>query len=251
MARFANLLFMGVVCLAVSMVSVSMTTMAQRDTPRASSAEVAQAMAQSRTAKHTDNDAGKHTDNDAAAKHTVNAAPLPASAVSAQHSVHIRRPSGPPQVSLSGSDPQGRAARLACSTCHSVRQPNLQNTTSQTLDEFHQGLQVSHGQLACYACHNPSNVDTLRLADGSPVEYADVMDLCTQCHSKQADSFAHGAHGGMNGFWDLSRGPQTKNNCIDCHDPHAPIFPKMIVDFKPRDRFLDLDTKETGHEQHK
>lgn len=238
MTRFAKLLFIGVVCLVVSMVAVSMTTMAQRDTPRASSADVAQLMAQSRTA-------------DQAAKHTANAAALPASAVSTQHSVHIRRPSGPPQVSLSGSDPHGRAARVACSTCHSVRQPNIQNTTAQTLDEFHQGLQVSHGQLACYACHNPNNVDTLRLADGSPVEYADVMDLCSQCHSQQAASFTHGAHGGMNGFWDLSRGPQIKNNCIDCHDPHAPKFPKMVVDFKPRDRFLDLDAKETGHEQHK
>ena len=220
------------------MVSVSMMTMGQRDTPRASSADVAQMMAQSRT-------------SDEAARNTGEDAGLSGSAIPTQHSVHIRRPSGPPQVNLAGSDPHGRAASVACSTCHSVRQPNLQNTTPQSLVEFHQGLQVSHGQLACYACHNPNNVDTLRLADGSPVEYADVMNLCAQCHSKQADSFAHGAHGGMNGFWDLSRGPQTKNNCIDCHDPHAPKFPKMIVDFKPRDRFLDLDTKETGHDQHK
>lgn len=237
MTRFANLLFLGVVCLAVSMVSVSMMTTGQRDTPHTSSADVAQVMAQNRTVGETAENADE--------------AALPASTVSTQHSVHIRRPLGPPQVNLANSDPHGRAASVDCSTCHSVRQPNMQNTTAETLDEFHQGLQVSHGQLACYACHNPNNVDTLRLADGSPVEYADVMDLCSQCHSKQAASFAHGAHGGMNGFWDLSRGPQTKNNCIDCHDPHAPNFPKMVVDFKPRDRFLDLDAKETGHDQHK
>jgi predicted CXXCH cytochrome family protein len=41
----------------------------------------------------------------------------------------------------------------------------------------------------------------------------------------------------MNGHWDLTRGPQFKNNCVDCHDPHAPSFPKMIVGFNTKDRF--------------
>jgi len=160
----------------------------------------------------------------------------------------VRKPARPPQIKLAGSDPQGRSGSVACATCHSVRPPNLANKTAESLDEFHQGLQFNHGQLSCYSCHNPQNADELRLADGAAVEYADVMTLCTQCHSKQAESFAHGAHGGMNGFWDLSRGPQAKNNCIDCHDPHAPNYPKMIVDFKPRDRFLDLQRAE--HDNH-
>jgi Doubled CXXCH motif (Paired_CXXCH_1) len=155
----------------------------------------------------------------------------------ARHSVIIRKPTGPPTVRLTSTDPLQRSAEVACSTCHSVRPPNHDNRTSATLDEFHQGLEFAHGQLACYACHNPSNAETLRLADGSDVEYAEVMTLCSQCHSKQAESFAHGAHGGMNGYWDLSRGMQTKNNCIDCHDPHSPKFPQMIVTFKPKDRF--------------
>ncbi len=153
------------------------------------------------------------------------------------HAVIVHKPAGPPTVRLASVDPQQRLAEVACSTCHSVRPPNLENRLSTALDEFHQGLEFSHGELACYACHNPSNADTLRLADGSAVEYAEVLTLCTQCHSKQAESFAHGAHGGMNGFWDLSRGPQSKNNCIDCHDPHAPTYPQMTVTFKPKDRF--------------
>ncbi len=164
-------------------------------------------------------------------------------------SVVIRKPSGPPRIRLAGRDPQGRSASVGCATCHSVRPPHLENQTTQTLDEFHQGLQFNHGQLSCYSCHNPENANELRLADATSVEYTEVMRLCTQCHSKQAEAFAHGAHGGMNGFWDLSRGPQTKNNCIDCHDPHAPNYPKMIVDFKPRDRFLDLpNAEQDSHE---
>lgn len=114
-------------------------------------------------------------------------------------------------------------------------------------------MAFDHGKIACYACHNPSDADGLRLADGTSVSYEDVMTLCSQCHSKQAESFAHGAHGGMNGHWDLTRGPQMKNNCIDCHDPHAPSYPKMVVGFKPKDRFnapLDDHPDHQGAESH-
>jgi Doubled CXXCH motif (Paired_CXXCH_1) len=153
------------------------------------------------------------------------------------HSVVVRKPTGPPKVKLASTDPQQRSAEVACSTCHSIRPPNLENVSNSSLDEFHQGLEFVHGRLTCYACHNPHDADTLRLADGSAVEYSEVMTLCSQCHSMQAESYAHGAHGGMNGYWDLTRGPQTKNNCIDCHDPHLPKYPHMSVTFKPKDRF--------------
>ncbi len=164
------------------------------------------------------------------------------------HAVMIRRPTGPPRVRLASLDPLQRAAEVACSTCHSVRPANIENRSNVALDEFHQGMEFGHGQLACYSCHNPSNADTLRLADGSMVEYSEVLTLCSQCHSKQADSFAHGAHGGMSGFWDLTRGTQMKNNCIDCHDPHAPKYPQMIVTFKPKDRFNSAEDSHAHHE---
>ncbi len=158
-------------------------------------------------------------------------------AYAATHPVIIGKPSGPPRIELAGMDPQGRTGSVACSTCHAVRKPNLENVSAATLDEFHRGMTFNHGKIVCYACHNPDDSDALRLADGRFVAYQNVMKLCSQCHSKQAESFAHGAHGGMNGHWDLTRGPQIKNNCIDCHDPHAPTYPKMVVGFKPKDRF--------------
>lgn len=163
------------------------------------------------------------------------------------YAVSIRSPSGPPRLKLSSADPQGRQGEVACTTCHSVREPQFQNTADE-LDQFHQGLAVVHGKLACYGCHAPNDMDVLRLADGTPVEYKDVMTLCSQCHGTQATAYAHGAHGGMNGYWDLSRGPQVKNNCIDCHDPHWPAFPKMIVGFKPKDRF-DYPLGEGPHDE--
>jgi len=162
------------------------------------------------------------------------------------HPVIVRRPSGPPRIELAGRDPQGRTGSVACSTCHAVREANLENKTAATLDEFHRDMTFHHGNTACYACHNPNESDALRLADGSSIAYEDVMTLCSQCHAKQAESFAHGAHGGMNGHWDLGRGPQMKNNCVHCHDAHAPKYPKMIVGFKPKDRF-----NEPSYAEHK
>ncbi len=151
----------------------------------------------------------------------------------------IRRPSGPPTIELQQADPQGRRGSVACSTCHSVREPNYSTRVPADLDQFHQQMPMDHGKLACYACHHPGDADALRLADSTRVEYADVMTLCSQCHGTQARDYQHGAHGGMNGYWDLSRGPRTRNNCIDCHDPHVPKFPTMHPTFKPRDRFLE------------
>jgi hypothetical protein len=165
--------------------------------------------------------------------------PKESPAKAARHATTIRRPSGPPTVKLLQADPQGRVGEVSCVTCHAGREPDLANRRPADLEVFHQNMKFTHGELACYACHNPAQADTLRLADGAAVEYADVMTLCAQCHAPQARDFAHGVHGGMTGYWDLGRGPRLRNNCIDCHDPHVPQFPRMEPTFKPRDRFLE------------
>lgn len=217
MPRIANLFFAGVVCLIASMLLVAVWQSGTRADPHTRRNEGAEVGSLSSESAKT-------------------------------YPVIIRKPSGPPRIELAGTDPQGRSASVACSTCHSVRKPNLANKTAAALDEFHQGMTFRHGDIACYSCHNPGDADSLRLADGTKVEYENVMTLCSQCHSKQAESFAHGAHGGMNGHWDLSRGPQMKNNCIDCHDPHVPSYPKMIVGFKPKDRFNQPSPDGHDHE---
>ncbi|WP_037253502.1 cytochrome c3 family protein [Rhodopirellula europaea] len=236
MPRSANLLFAGVVCLAVCMICVGFWRGDLRDDSHTDRDVVAQ------VAQVVDLANGPATEGS-----------LARSTTKTTHPVIIRKPSGPPRIELAGMDPQGRTGSVACSTCHAVRKPNLENVSAATLDEFHQGMTFNHGKIACYACHNPDDSDALRLADGKSVAYENVMTLCSQCHSKQAESFAHGAHGGMNGHWDLSRGPQMKNNCIDCHDPHAPAYPKMVVGFKPKDRFnapLDDHQDHEGAESH-
>lgn len=166
-----------------------------------------------------------------------------------QHAVEIRPGPATPRADLGVTDQHGEAVTAACSTCHTNRTANTTNRQTADLDEFHQSLAFSHNDLSCLSCHNPDNYDSLRLADGTPVEYSDVIKLCAQCHGPQYRDYQHGAHGGMTGYWDLSRGPRFRNNCVDCHHPHTPQFPKMRPTFKPRDRFLNNDDLH-GQEAH-
>ncbi len=164
-----------------------------------------------------------------------------------QYTVTVNRPA-PPRVLTGQVHPDGQPVTVACSACHSVRPPNRENHTAADLNEFHGGMTFSHGNTTCLSCHNPTDYDSLRLANGQSVSFPDVMTLCGQCHAQQMRDYEHGAHGGMNGYWDLSKGPRTRKNCTECHDPHAPGFPLMNPTFKPRDRFLaPQKSGEHGH----
>jgi formate-dependent nitrite reductase cytochrome c552 subunit len=135
------------------------------------------------------------------------------------------------------TDAAGKPVTISCPTCHATNPPNPQARLGADLDRFHQGLKGAHGNLACVACHNPQEgYGSLRLADGRPLPYPDVMQLCAQCHGPQYRDYQHGAHGGMTGHWDLSRGGRTRNNCVDCHDPHSPKYPTVRPVAGPRDR---------------
>lgn len=161
------------------------------------------------------------------------------------YAVTIRKPEGPPRAFLRSNNIHGNPVSVACSICHATRKPNFANKTVADMNEFHGSLAFSHGSVSCLSCHNSTDYDALKLADGTRVEFKDVMTLCAQCHGPQMRDYEHGTHGGFNGYWDLTRGPREKNNCIDCHHPHSPQFPKMQPTFKPRDRFLGKDSHES------
>lgn len=162
----------------------------------------------------------------------------------ALHSIVVRAPS-PPRIATSLVDHIGNPVTVACGACHATRPPNgaagappLRDAAA--LRDFHQGLVFRHADLACASCHNVDDAyDSLRLADGTRVPYPEVLTLCAQCHGTQFADFRHGTHGGMNGSWDLSRGGRVRNNCIDCHDPHAPKYPTVTPARGPNDRFLE------------
>ncbi len=152
--------------------------------------------------------------------------------------VKINRPNSGPRVDTDIFDNDGQPVTVSCQTCHATRAANFENRIPTDLNEFHNGLEFSHSSVSCLSCHNSDNYDFLKLADQTRLEFVDVMTLCSQCHGTQRRDYDHGAHGGMNGYWDLTKGPRTRNNCVDCHDPHVPAFPKMRPTFKPHDRFL-------------
>lgn len=149
MFRIANLLIAGVVCVIASMALLADTNSGARSA--------------------ADSTPGDSTIGAGDAKTTDIVAPM-------MFELHVRRPEGQPRIELAGVDPQGRQANVACSTCHSVRKRNLENKTA-LLDEFHQGLTMVHGNLACYACHHPDNPDALRLVDGSVLAFTDVLTI--------------------------------------------------------------------------
>jgi hypothetical protein len=162
-----------------------------------------------------------------------------------RHPVHVHP--GPQTPAVLALLP-GRTTpeRVACSTCHTTRAPNLEAHAGGDLDEFHQGLAYRHGGQSCLSCHNATNYDTLRRADGTALDYANTIQLCAQCHGPQHRDFVDGLHGGMTGYWDLTAGPRERKTCTNCHDPHAPAFPRVQPVFPPRDRGA-RQLQERGH----
>ena len=164
----------------------------------------------------------------------------PNDAQKSMHPVYIRKPNAPPTIATDEVDFHGNPVSLPCSTCHTDKPPNPATQSAEELDQFHKGLEYRHGNLTCLSCHNPSNYNELRKADGTALKFQEVMQLCAQCHGTQARDYHNGSHGGMAGFWDLRKGARVRNNCIDCHDPHAPAYSAVMPVFPPRDR---LDSK--------
>lgn len=160
-----------------------------------------------------------------------------------KHPVTINPGPPVPTVECGVVNADGTPVTVGCAVCHATRNPDHGNRTSGDLTDFHQSVLVAHGNVTCLSCHNESDYETLKLADGHSVGYRDVMQLCAQCHGQQMTDYLHGAHGGMTGYWDLSKGPRTRNNCVDCHHPHQPAFPSMQPTFKPFDR------TPVGHEE--
>jgi hypothetical protein len=136
------------------------------------------------------------------------------------------------------AEPAPRNTAVRCETCHALRPPVALPASMRELDQFHQGLELQHGALSCASCHTQGASITLHLADGRKLPPGGAMDLCRQCHGTQYRDYGHGAHGGMSGYWDLSRGARVRNHCIDCHDPHAPQIRQVLPAAPPRDRFF-------------
>lgn len=150
--------------------------------------------------------------------------------------VTINSPAKLDSIETGVLDPNGEPSRVSCATCHDVVDTGEAAVAPKDLKKFHVGLTFNHGNNECASCHSPTDPTKLRLATGKEVPTSDALLLCSQCHGTQKKSYDHGAHGGKNGHWDLSRGPQLRNHCVDCHDPHVPQIPSVMPAPRTRDR---------------
>jgi len=152
----------------------------------------------------------------------------PARPTASRFEVHVAKPTGSPRVATDRVDALGRPVTVGCATCHSLGLGDGTRTMGATLTQFHQALVTRHGTLACRSCHEAPDYANLHLADGTTLPFTEVQTLCRQCHGPQGRDFDRGSHGGMNGYWDLTRGPRERHACTTCHDPHAPAYVGMI-----------------------
>jgi cytochrome c553 len=90
----------------------------------------------------------------------------------------------------------------------------------------------------------------LRLADGQSVAFADVVQLCGQCHGLKLRDFSKGSHGGGRGYWDRTKGPWIRNSCVACHSAHETAYPVVMPAPPPNDRFLSVQrSEESSHHE--
>jgi hypothetical protein len=112
-----------------------------------------------------------------------------------------------------------------CSECHGIIPSPRETDRSLTQ---HREIVLAHGiNTRCFNCHHRTDRDAFVDDLGAPIPWDQPQLLCAKCHGPVYRDWQHGSHGRVNGFWDTRRGPQTRRQCIECHDPHAPPFPPM------------------------
>ncbi|MHC5049257.1 MAG: cytochrome c3 family protein, partial [Planctomycetota bacterium] len=117
---------------------------------------------------------------------------------------------------------EDRKVATECKTCHSeIREPQHKDIV----------LRHAEDQRGCLDCHNPDDRDTLRLASGKKIPFAESYRLCGQCHGPKLRDWKLGLHGKRTGMWD---GKKDYLLCVHCHqNPHQPRPPPMRPDPPP------------------
>lgn len=121
-------------------------------------------------------------------------------------------------VASPAAEPEMEDEYWPCSDCH---EGETVTNEPRALEEEHDALVLSHGDLWCLDCHEMVNRDRLRLASGATVSFDETWRLCTQCHGNKLDDWRAGVHGKQTGSW---RGDREYAACVSCHDPHKPTF---------------------------
>jgi len=107
-----------------------------------------------------------------------------------------------------------------CMSCHESIPPNAER---RPLEAMHADIVFEHDaeHRWCLDCHDVTDRNQLRLANGTLVPFTESYRLCGQCHGTQFRDWRTGIHGKRTGYWD---GPKRYLLCVHCHNPHSPRF---------------------------
>ena len=131
------------------------------------------------------------------------------------------RPLPPDGVVTLIAEPEMNDEYWPCSDCH---EEPATTTEAHVLEEEHDALKLSHGDLWCFDCHDASDRQWLSRASGARVGFDETSKLCVQCHGDKKRDWETGVHGKRTGSW---RGDKEYRPCVACHDPHDPPFKAM------------------------
>ncbi len=131
-------------------------------------------------------------------------------------------------------------SQYPCTSCHFGRTVVM---ADDRIEDAHQNIQPVHPEetgATCSTCHLADDVERLALAQGAPVTLSESYRLCAQCHFRQVEAWANGAHGKRLDGW---QGRRVVMGCGDCHDPHSPAIQQRIPFRAP-----ELERARTTHE---
>jgi hypothetical protein len=111
-----------------------------------------------------------------------------------------------------------------CSSCHDPK-AMPPNPKPRPLEGMHADIELHHGASRwCLDCHDANNRDQLHLVSGEKIEFTASYKLCGQCHGDKLRDWRVGVHGKRTGQWN---GTKQYLLCVNCHNPHAPLFKAM------------------------
>jgi len=112
-----------------------------------------------------------------------------------------------------------------CTVCHTVPLAQMRGATGSP-KRAHWNVTLQHAPatvMTCGTCHAQNAPGTLQTLQDANVDFDHSYRLCAQCHFRQADDWAAGAHGKRDAGW---APPRVVMTCVQCHDPHHPAWGK-------------------------
>lgn len=130
----------------------------------------------------------------------------------------VRHPNSRPEYAAAGYTYQ-------CMDCHRII-PSPKETLRKLTQ--HTEIRLNHGiNTRCFNCHHPENRNAFVDDFGHEIAWTEPQLVCAKCHGPVYRDWQAGSHGRINGYWDKTKGPQTKRRCVECHDPHSPPFQRL------------------------